>query len=136
MRSPSEECAMSGKGPSISGTELEVLKALWDDGPGTVREINDRLSARGRQWAYTTVQTLLNRLCAKGVVSADKRDVAHIYQPTVSRDELLNERLQELAGELCEGASAPLVLALVQGKRFTKNELRQFRNLLEELEKK
>jgi len=127
---------MTGKGPSVSGTELEVLKSLWDDGPGTVREINDRLSARGRQWAYTTVQTLLNRLCAKGVVGADKRELAHVYQATVSRDELLNERLQELAGELCEGDSAPLVLALVQGKRFTKSELKQFRSLLEELERK
>lgn len=127
---------MTAKGPSVSGTELEVLKALWDDGPGTVREINDRLSARGRQWAYTTVQTLLNRLCAKGVVASDKRDLAHVYQATVSRDELLNERLQELAGELCEGNATPLVLALVQGKRFTKSELKQFRSLLEELEKK
>ena len=38
---------MADKGPSISGTELDVLKALWDEGPGTVRELNDRLAARG-----------------------------------------------------------------------------------------
>ncbi|MDZ4781714.1 MAG: BlaI/MecI/CopY family transcriptional regulator [Planctomycetia bacterium] len=126
---------MADKGPSISGTELEVLKALWDEGPGTVRELNDRLGARGRQWAYTTVQTLLNRLCAKGVVTSDKRDVAHVYRPTVSRDDLLADRLNDLAGELCEGASAPLVLALVQGKRFSKSELKQFRDLIDELEK-
>lgn len=127
---------MSAKGSSISGTELEVLKSLWEDGPGTVREINDRLSGRGRQWAYTTVQTLLNRLCAKQVVESDKRELAHVYRATVSRESLLTERLNELAGELCEGASAPLVLALVQGKRFTKTELKRFRELLEELEDK
>lgn len=126
---------MAGKGPNISETELEVLKSLWDEGPGTVREVNDRLGARGRQWAYTTVQTLLNRLCAKGVVASDKRDVAHVYRATVSRDDLLAERLNELAGDLCEGASAPLVLALVQGKRFSKSELKQFRELIDELEK-
>lgn len=125
---------MSAKGPNVSGTELEVLKALWDDGPGTVREVNDRLTARGRQWAYTTVQTLLNRLCAKQVVAVDKRDVPHVYRAAVSRDDLLSERLTELAGELCEGASAPLVLALVQGKRFTKSELKRFRELIDELE--
>jgi predicted transcriptional regulator len=126
---------MAGKGANISETELEVLKSLWDEGPGTVREVNDRLGARGRQWAYTTVQTLLNRLCAKGVVASDKRDVAHVYRATVSRDDLLAERLNELAGDLCEGASAPLVLALVQGKRFSKSELKQFRELIDELEK-
>lgn len=125
---------MAAKGPNISETELDVLKSLWDDGPGTVREVNDRLGARGRCWAYTTVQTLLNRLCAKGVVASDKRDVAHRYRATVTRDELLAERLNALAGELCEGASAPLVLALVQGKRFSKSELKQFRALIDELE--
>ncbi len=126
---------MAAKGPNITGTELDVLKAIWDVGPGTVREINDRLTARGRQWAYTTVQTLLNRLRAKGVVASDKRDVAHIYRASVSRESLLSERLNELAGDLCEGASAPLVLALVQGKRFSKTELKQFRDLLDELER-
>ncbi len=126
---------MAAKGPNITSTELDVLKAIWDVGPGTVREINDCLTARGRQWAYTTVQTLLNRLCAKGVVASDKRDVAHIYRASVSRESLLSERLHELAGDLCEGASAPLVLALVQGKRFSKTELKQFRDLLDELER-
>ena len=33
-----------------SESEMEVLKALWNDGPGTVREISDRMqgTAAGR----------------------------------------------------------------------------------------
>jgi predicted transcriptional regulator len=125
---------MAAKATKISGSELAVLKTLWDEGPGTVREVNDRLAERGRQWAYTTVQTLLNRLRAKQVVTVSKRDVAHVYRASVSRNRLLTERLNELAGELCDGASAPLVLALVQGKRFTKSELQRFQKLLDEMD--
>jgi predicted transcriptional regulator len=118
----------------LSDSELVVLKALWDLGAGTVREINDELSRRGRRWAYTTVQTLLVRLQQKGCVASVKDAVAHTYSPTVSRDELLQKRLSELESDLCGGAATPLVHALVSGKRFTAEEIAQLRRLLDELE--
>ena len=46
----------------LGEAEFGVLKALWDKGPATVREVLVHLHDRGRRVAYTTVQTLLNRL--------------------------------------------------------------------------
>jgi BlaI family penicillinase repressor len=51
--------------PALSVSEREVLKVLWDHGPRTIREINEVLERQGRQWAYTTVATLLQRLVVK-----------------------------------------------------------------------
>ena len=45
--------------------------------------------------------------------------VPHVYQAVVSRDELLDRRLKDAAEELCDGRAAPLILALVQGNRFS-----------------
>ncbi|MBI5865765.1 MAG: BlaI/MecI/CopY family transcriptional regulator, partial [Planctomycetes bacterium] len=53
---------MSEREFELGAAELEVLRALWDEGPGTVRDVLMRLQRRGRQWAYTTVQTFLTRL--------------------------------------------------------------------------
>ena len=121
---------------SISETELEVLKALWLDGPMTVRELLGVLHGQGRSWAYTTAQTLLNRLLEKGYVKTKttKRGRAHVFEPTVSRDELLVQELGELADRVCEGTAAPLVHCLVQGKRLTTEEIGEFRRLLDDLE--
>lgn len=118
----------------LSDSELVVLKALWDLGAATVREVNAELAERGRRWAYTTVQTLLSRLQQKGCVESTKEDVAHTYRPTVSRDQLLQQRLSELEADLCGGTTTPLVHALVSGKRFTAEEIADFRRLLDELE--
>jgi predicted transcriptional regulator len=118
----------------VSGTELEVLKALWQAGAGTVRDVDQVLRRRGRRWAYTTVLTLLQRLQAKGYVVSDKGGPAHVFRPAVSRDKLLRQRLRDLADQLCEGTAAPLVLALVEGHRFSADDLAQFRRLLDELE--
>jgi predicted transcriptional regulator len=125
---------MSPPGRSTSDTELEVLKALWALTAGTVREIQERLRDEGRSWAYTTVQTLLARLEQKGFVSSDRNGRAHVFRPAVSRTEFLGEHLGDLADRVCEGASVPLLLSLVQAGRFTTEEIEQFRALLDELE--
>ncbi len=119
---------------TLSETELDVLKVLWELGAGTVREINERLPERKRRWAYTTVLTLLTRLQAKGYVASDKSELAHVFRPTVSRDNLLRRRLSHLADDLCEGTTTPLVHALVQDHRFSPEEIEGFRRLLDELE--
>ena len=101
-------------------------------GQATVREINAELTRRGRRWAYTTVATLLQRLSAKQYAASDPSTVPHVFRAAVTRDELLGRRLKDAAEELCDGRSAPLVLALVQGGRFSAEELARMRRLLDE----
>ncbi len=117
--------------PGLSEAEREVLKVLWDLGPGTVRTINEELKRRGRRWAYTTAATLLQRLAAKRFLASDPSAIPHVYRATVSRDELLERRLKDAADELCDGQAVPLVLALVQGNRFSPEELSRLRRMLD-----
>lgn len=121
-----------GSQPGLSDAERDVLRVLWDRGPGTVRETRDELAARGRHWAYTTVATLLQRLQTKHYVTADSSDVPHVYSAIVTREQLLDRRLKDAAEELCDGQAAPLILALVQGNRFSAAELERMRRLLDE----
>ncbi len=119
-----------------SETELEVLRVLWNHGPGTVRVVDRVLKDQGRSWAYTTVLTLLQRLEAKGYVSRETEGVAHVFHAAVTREKLLRTRLRELADQLTEGAATPLVQALVDGHRFTRDEIDHFRRLLDEVDAK
>ena len=119
----------------ISESELEVLRTLWDAGPSTVRDVEGHLVPRKRRWAYTTIQTLLNRLEAKGYVKSVKTGLVRVFEPTVSRDNLLGQRLEDLAQELCGGAATPLVKALVRDHCFSADEIAEFRALIRELNK-
>ncbi len=127
-----EGATVAARRPSISDAELDVLKALWEQ-PGTVREILAALKPRKR-WAYTTLQTLLTRLESKGFVASDRGGPAHVYRAAVSREQLLQDRLSDLSRQLCKGTASPLVMALVEGVRFTPEEIEQFRRLLDELQ--
>ena len=117
----------------ITEAEMEVLKALWRAGEGTVREIAERFPKK-RQRAYTTLQTLLKRLEDKGAVTRLKENVPHVYTPLVTRQSLMKTRLASIAEELCDGAAGPLVMALVENKTFSKKELDSFRTLIDQLD--
>jgi BlaI family transcriptional regulator, penicillinase repressor len=120
----------------LSDAEREALNALWDRGPGTVRQLLELIEARGRQWAYSTVATLLRRLESKGYATSESVNGSLVYHPAVSREDLLDRRLKEAAADLCDGAAVPLVLALVQGNRFTTEELDRIRRIIDEAKTK
>ena len=126
---------MARKFVGVSDAEMAVLRILWAHGPATVREAGVRLKPGKRCWAYTTIQTLLNRLEAKGYVASDKSGPAHVFRAIVTRDNLLFHRLRELADDLCDGTTTPLVKALVQRQRFTAEELDEFRRLIDEIDR-
>ena len=71
---------------------------------------------------------------AKKYVVCDRAGSAHVFRAAVSREQLLQQRLNALSDQLCEGAASPLVLALVEGMRFSPAEIEQFRKLLDHLE--
>ena len=122
--------------PSVSDAELEVLKVLWANGAGTVRDVEALLRRRKRRLAYNTVLTMLSRLRNKGYVAADRSGTAHVFRSNVTRDELLSHGMAALADRICDGTSSPLVHALVKGQRFSPEEIAHFRRLLDELEPK
>jgi predicted transcriptional regulator len=119
---------------TVSESELEVLKALWDAGPCTVRVLNAALQRLGRRWAYTTVQTLLQRLEAKRYVECDRAGAAHIFRAAMSRESLVSRRLRDLADQLCGGTASPLLLALVEDGRLTSQDVQHLRRLLDQLD--
>lgn len=118
---------------AIPDAELAILKVLWDHGPATIRDLLDRL---GTDAAYTTVQTLVTRLVEKGHVRADRGGVAHVFTATTAREELAQQRVEEVADALLDGAVAPLVLRLVEHGRFSPEDIKSFRKLLKAAEER
>jgi predicted transcriptional regulator len=94
----------------------------------------NRLHQRGKRVAYTTVLTFLTRLEQKGFVSSDRSDVAYVYRPLVTREQIRRSRLRTLVDQLYDGSVAPLVLQLIQHERFSRTEIEELHRLIETLD--
>lgn len=125
---------MASRDYELGDAELEVLKVLWDHGPGNVRHVLEKLQERGRSVAYTTVQTFLTRLEQKGCVKSDRSDLAYVYRTVVSRERVTRSRLSSLLEQLYDGAAGPLVLQLVRTQRLTPDEIDELQKLIERLD--
>ena len=118
----------------IPVAELEVLRVLWQLDRGTVRDVREELTRKGRRLAHTTILTLFERLEKKGYVECDRSGAANLYRPTVSRDEVTTDRLTSLVDQLGDGRAAPLVLRLVEMHELSPEDIRQLREVLSRLE--
>ena len=88
--------------------ELECLKALWKLGEASVKDVRGEL-APGRNLAYTTVMTLLERLARKGAATRRKAGRMFIYAPALARDYLRRLAVQELTASLFDGSPDELL---------------------------
>ncbi|MCT2281090.1 BlaI/MecI/CopY family transcriptional regulator [Micromonospora chalcea] len=73
----------------LGDLERAVMDVLWDAAPAasggvTVREVADALD--GRELAYTTVMTVLDRLAGKGMVQREREGRAWRYRPAATRE--------------------------------------------------
>ena len=124
---------MAKRAPTIPDSELDVIKVLWDRGQGTVREVMDVLRASGRQWSYATVATLLDRLEGKGMVTSDRSELAFVYRPVVSAQDVRQKRLSNLVEKLYQGEPGLLVLHLLKAHPLDPEQAKEVRALLEEM---
>lgn len=124
---------MAKRPPTIPDSELEVLRALWGRGSGTVRELLEVLRAAGREWSYATVATLLDRLEAKGMVTSDRRELAFVYHPAITAREVQDKRIGSLVEKLYQGEPGLLVLHLLKSHPLDADQAREVRALLDEM---
>src|SRR3954469_7416707 len=124
---------MAKRPPTIPDSELDVLKVLWDRGQATVREALETLRSAGRQWSYATVATLLDRLESKGLVTSDLRELAFVYKPVISTQEVRQKRVSSLVDKLYQGEPGLLVLHLLKSHPLDPRQAKEVRSMLEEM---
>lgn len=123
---------MSKAEEKITDAELEVMQILWNAGePMTLAKIKAALPDRNGD----TTKTLLRRLCQKGAVAQEKREV-YYYSPLVGQDELGCYRLRKLIDRLYAGSAKAMAAALVRNEQLNQQDLKElqemFSNMWEE----
>lgn len=126
---------MSRTSQDVTEAELAVLRALWEHGPATIRQLVDQVYKAEGNSPYATVQKLLERLEDKKYVSRDRASSVHIFSASVDRDELIGRRLRAVADTLCDGSLSPLLTHLVQGQRLSKKDREALRALIDDLDR-
>lgn len=120
---------MSKAEEKITDAELEVMQALWNaEEPMTLARIRAALPGRNKD----TTKTLLRRLCQKGAVAAEKREV-YYYRPLVGQEELGSYRIKKLIDRLYAGSAKAMAAALVRNEQLRQQDLEELQEMFSDM---
>jgi BlaI family transcriptional regulator, penicillinase repressor len=121
--------------PKLTRIELRIMEALWTAGASSVREIQEALPAKNRP-AYTTVQTMVYRLEAKGAVRRVKKiGNAHVFEAAISRDSAQRRLIDELLS-FFGGRTQPVMAHLIESGRLSLEDVKEAEKTLKKLSRK
>ena len=121
--------------PNLTKLELRIMEALWTAGASSVREIQEALPAKNRP-AYTTVQTMVYRLEAKGAVRRVKKiGNAHVFEAAISRDSAQRRLIDDLLS-FFGGRTQPVMAHLIESGRLTLDDVKEAEKTLKKLSRR
>jgi len=110
-------------GPKLTGLELQIMETLWTSGESSIREVQEAFPEQGRP-AYTTIQTTIYRLEAKGVVRRVKKvGNFHIFAATVERSAAQRRLVDDLLA-LFGGRTQPVMAHLIESGKLTLEDVK------------
>jgi BlaI family transcriptional regulator, penicillinase repressor len=114
--------------PKFTRLELQILDTLWARSNASIREIQEAFP--DPKPAYTTVQTTVYRLEAKGALRRTRKvGNAHIFEPIVARDIARVRLLDEILG-FFGGRALPMMTQFVEAGKLTIDDIRALEKAL------
>jgi len=104
--------------PRLTKLELQIIEALWNLGPTSIREIQEAFPVKKRP-AYSTILTMVQRLEAKKAVRRVKKiATAFIFEAAIPRDaarrRLIDDFLAVFGGE-----AQPIMTHLIEAGKLS-----------------
>ena len=115
--------------------ELTILGILWNNGPSTVRQVNEEMNKQQRT-GYTTTLKLMQIMTEKGLVVRDDSKFQHIYKPAVSEEKTQNQVVGDLLEKVFSGSAEKLVMRALSAKKVSVKELAKIKKMIEKIEGK
>jgi BlaI family transcriptional regulator, penicillinase repressor len=109
--------------------ELDILKVLWERGPSSVREVYELLS-RNEDLSFTTIQTMLQVMFDKDLVSREMMGRSLIYTAKVKREEAERVLVGDLLERLFGGSAQQLLARALDVKKASPEELKAIERLI------
>lgn len=126
---------MPTKPPRPTEAELVILRALWQIGPCSVRDIHRALNET-KPTGYTTVLKMMQIMTEKGLVERDEAVRPQIYRSCYSQEHTQRQLLGDLLHRAFDGSVRTLVMQALATKKSSPEQLEAIEKLLNRFEAK
>ena len=119
----------------LTQAEWSIIKAVWENEPCAAPTVQEKLHKR-TEWTYSTVRTLMDRMVAKGLLTAEKIRNLTLYRSAVTREQAQRGELVYALRNAFNGALTPMMQCLLETGELSAKELAGLETLIKEKKKK
>ena len=119
--------------PNLSKGEMEIARVLWEIGPAAVRAVHEA-TCQQRDIDFSTVQTYLRRLEAKGYATSTLQGRIRIYAAKEKPQAVIRDTVNDLVTRLFGGNAMPLVRHLIEEQSIDADDISELKQLVSQLE--
>ena len=117
----------------LTDTEIQIMNVIWEQGSGTVHEVIEQLKIENdKDYAYTTVSTMLRILEKKQALSSVKEGRGHRYTPKIKQEGYQKKAAKHLLKNVFQGQRTRLIKNLLGSAKISKDELNEIKKLIDE----
>src|SRR3989454_3298196 len=119
----------------LTEAEWAIIKAVWENEPCAAPTIQEKLHKQ-TAWTYSTVRTLMDRMVAKGLLTAEKIRNLTLYRSAVTRQQAQRGELLYALKHAFNGALTPMVQCLLEAHDLSAREIAELEAMIKERKRK
>ncbi len=113
--------------------ELEIMLLLWQSEQPVPRNYFDKALKDEKNWADSTILSLLSRLIEKKFITCEKRGNKNFYSPLVKKADYLALENRSFMNKLYQNSLNQFITAFSQTNPLSDDDIEDLHNLLNSL---
>jgi len=111
-------------------SEWAILQVVWEQEPCTAPAVQEALQ-KERDWAYTTVKTIMDRMVKKGLLTTEKIRNLYLYRAAISKAQAQRGEILRTVKRAFDGALTPMMQFLIENEKLSEADYRQLERLIQ-----
>jgi len=113
---------MATRSYELTEAEWEIIQVVWAHEPCAAPTVQEELEDR-RQWTYSTVKTLMDRMVAKGLLTTERIRNLILYRSAVTQKQARKGEVARMLTRAFGGALTPMMQFLLESHPLSDAEL-------------
>ena len=124
-----------GKIKRLPDAELEIMLLLWQAEDAVPRNYFDKALKEEKNWADSTILSLLSRLTEKGFITCSKQGNKNFYTPLVKKEDYYAVENSSFMSKFYHNSLNQFLVSFSQSNPLTDDEISELHSLLDSLKR-
>lgn len=126
---------MAKKKYELTEAEWAIVRAVWDNQPCAAPTVQEVLEGQ-RNWSYSTVKTLMDRMVAKGLLRTKRIRNIILYRSAITKRKAQKGEIMRAVKRAFDGSLTPMMQFLLDNNSLSESELTELEAMIKSRKQK